>query len=199
MRLNPLLPVAALVFTGSLPAQTPAGTMDQTLRSVRDAIDTHAVTHHDEPPSRSGGVKWQVNKLDGCSVELKETDHRESKDSIANHDGVFSLNEDRVVTWTFDLGEIHPEFVMADSSAGTPHIKIFAEGDAFHTKTETVSRAVRKDGSVESTQSWSAAGNVRNLLMYFDSPAVDNKALVHRLEADLREAVYRCGVRASTR
>jgi hypothetical protein len=111
---------------------------------------------------------------------------------VVKRDGVFSLNEDRTITWTFDLGSLLPQFVMADTSAGLPHIKIFAEGDAFHTKTETVSRAVRPDGSIESTSTWSAAANARNLMMYFDSPTVDNKALVHRLESELRDAVYVC-------
>jgi hypothetical protein len=86
---------------------------------------------------------------------------------------------------------------MADSSTDVPHLKIFAEGDAFHTKTETVSRAVRKDGSVESTKTWSVSNNTRNLTMFFDSPGVDNKKLVHRLEGELRAAIYQCVVRAS--
>jgi hypothetical protein len=85
---------------------------------------------------------------------------------------------------------------MADTSVDVPHIKIFAEGDAFHTKTETTSRALRKDGSVQSSQTWSVDGNARNLKMFFDSPSTDNKALVKRIESDLRDAVYQCAVPA---
>ena len=185
--------MAALFVAGSLRAQS----LEQTLKYVRESIDAHAVTHRIEPPTRISSVKWQVSKIEGCAVELKETDHRESADSVVNHNGVFSLDEDRVITWSFDLGDLLPQFVMADTSTGTPHIKVFAEGDAFHTKTETTSRLMRKDGSVESTQTWSSARTQRNLQLNFDSPAIDNKALVHRLELDLRDAVYACSFHAS--
>jgi hypothetical protein len=188
MRTATLISISVTLLACSLHAQT----AEQSLRWTRENIDAHAVTHHLEPPARVSGVKWQVNKIKGCTVELLETDHRESSDSVVKRDGVYSLNEDKTITWTFDLGSLLPQFVMADTSAGLPHIKIFAEGDAFHTKTETVSRAVRSDGSVESTSTWSAAANARNLMMYFDSPEIDNKALVHRLESDLRDAVYGC-------
>jgi len=195
MRVNPLLPLTVLAFTGSVRAQS----VEQTLKWARENINNHAVTHHVEPPARASGVKWQVERIEGCTVALKETDHRESADSVLKNGGVFGLDEDKVVTWTFDLAALLPQFVMADTSAGTPHIKIFANGDVFHTRSETVSRAVRKDGSVESTQNWSGTGNARNLTIFFDSPTTDNKALVHRLENDLRDAVYQCAVRASTR
>lgn len=183
----------AILLAGSMYGQT----VEQSLKWARENIDTHAVIRHVEPPSRLSGVRWRVNKIDGCQVELQETDHRESADSVVRHEGVFSLNEDKVVTWSFDLGALQPQFVMADTSAGFPHIKIFAEGDAFHTKTETTSRAVRKDGSLESTDTWSVNGNARNLMIYFDSPSIDNKVLVHRLEAELRDAVYQCMPHAS--
>jgi hypothetical protein len=188
-----LILIAVFALTGALETQS-AG---QTLQWTRETIDTHAVTHHDDPPGRSSSIKWQVNKVEGCQVELRETDHREADGGIVNSRGVFRLDEDKVVTWRFDLGELLPQFVMADTSVGTPHLKIFAEGDAFHTKTETVSRAVRIDGSVESTKTWSVNNNTRNLTMFFDSPGVDNKKLVHRLEGEFRAAVSQCVLRAS--
>src|SRR5215469_3299951 len=128
MRFCIFAPITALLLAGSIQAQT----AEQTLTWARENIDANAVTHQDEPPSRLSGVKWRVNKIDGCKVELQETDHRESADSVVKPSGVFSLNEDKTITWSFDLGSLLPQFVMADSSAGTPHIKIFAEGDAFH-------------------------------------------------------------------
>jgi hypothetical protein len=195
MRLHPLLPLAAVVLVGSLKAQN----VEQTLKWARENIDAHAVTHHLEPPARSNGTKWQVVKMEGCTLELKETLHREAPDSVANSEGVFGYEEDKVVTWSFDLGSLLPQFIMADTSIGAPHMKIFAEGDAFHTKTESTSRLVKKDGSTQSSSTWSTSGNARNLMMYFDSSETDNKLIVRRLEADLRGAVSQCAVQASVR
>jgi hypothetical protein len=188
MRVNPLLPMAVLSFAAVLNAQS----VEERLKWARETIDTHAVTHHFEPPSRSSGTKWQVTKIDGCTMELKQTDHRESPDTVFNSGSVYGFSEDKIVTWTFDLGNLSPRFVTADTSVGFPHIKVFAEGDAFHLKTESVSRIVREDGTTANTRTWSTAGNARNLWMYFDSPAVDNKPLVRRLELDLRDAVRIC-------
>ena len=188
MRLNPLIPMAVVLLAGSMKAQN----AEQTLKWARENIAQHAVTHRLEPPSRMSGTRWEVTGIEGCTVSLKETAHREAPDSVANREGVFGFSEDKVVTWTFDLGALLPQFIMADTSAGAPHLNIFAEGDAFHLKTESTSRLLRKDGTTESSTNWSTAGNERNLIMYFDSPTTDNKVLVRRLETDLREAVALC-------
>jgi len=188
MRLNLLIPMAVVVFAGSMKAQS----VEQTLKWARENIGEHAVTHRLEPPSRMSGTKWEVARIQGCTVELKETAHREEPESVAKTEGVFGFSEDKVVTWIFDLGTLQPQFIMADTSVGAPHLKIFAEGDAFHLKTETSSKVLNKDGSTESATNWSNFSNARNLTMYFDSPSVDNKVLVRRLETDLRDAVALC-------
>jgi hypothetical protein len=192
MRLKRFIPMAVVLVAGSMKAQN----VEKTLKWARENIDAHAVTHRLEPPSNISGTKWEVARIEGCTVELKETAHREAPESVAKSEGVFGFSEDKVVTWTFDLGALLPQFVMADTSAGAPHIKIFAEGDAFHLKTETSSKLLNKDGTVESSSNWSNAGNARNLTMYFDSPSTDNKVIVRRLETDLRDAVALCSVQA---
>jgi hypothetical protein len=188
MRIHPFLPIAAL----SLAAVSKGQTVEQKLQWARETIDANAVTHHMEPPAQSGGTRWQVMKIDGCTMELKETVHREASDAVITSAGVFGSSDDKIVTWDFDLGVLIPEFVSADTSVAVPQIKIFAEGDAFHLKTEFVSRTIRKDGTVADTRTWSSPGNARNLWMNFDSPTVDNKAVVRRLESDLRNAVMEC-------
>ncbi|SRR6266699_1862081 len=140
----------------------------QDLKWARENIDAHATMRHFEPPARSSGTRWQVGRIEGCSIELKQISHREAPDSV----------EDKTVTWAFDMGSLKSRYVMADTSTGLPHIKIFAEGDVFHLKTETAT--------------WSTSGNARNLWMYFDSPDVDNKVLVRRLEGELRRAIEHC-------
>lgn len=202
MRISSFLPAAAILFgavlaVGDAPARgaQPLST-EQTLKWARETIDTHAVTRHMEPPGRMSGTKWEVVRIAGCAVELKETDHRESADSVVTGEGVFDFQEDKVVTWKFDLAALRPRFIVADTSIGMPHIKIFAEGDAFHLQTDTVSRSVGKDGTVHQATSWSAPGNARNLFMFFDSPAADNKVIVRRLETDLRDAAYQCSAQA---
>jgi hypothetical protein len=184
MRVIPLL----LWFAAGLSAQN----VEQKLKWARETIDAHAVTRQFEPPSKSSGTKWQVTKIDGCTVELKETAHREAPDSVFTHEGVFDLAEEKVVIWSFDLGNLRPEFVMADTSIGAPHLKIFALGDAFHQNTEAVMRTLRKDGTTATTSKWSTPGSTRNLWIYFDSPTIDNKPLVQRLELDLRDAIHDC-------
>jgi hypothetical protein len=193
MRVNPVLPVAVLSFAAVLNAQS----VEERLKWARETIDTHAVTHHFEPPSRSSGTKWQVTKIDGCTMELKQTDHRESPDTVFNGGSVYGFSEDKIVTWTFDLSGLAPEFITADTSTGLPQVRIFAEGDAFHLQTESVSRFLRKDGTTASTSTWSTPGSARNLWMYFDSPTIDNKPLVRRLELDLQDAVKICSAPSS--
>jgi len=188
MRIHPFLPVALL----SLAAFAQAQNVEQRLHWARETIDADAVTRHLEPPAQSGETKWQVMKIDGCLIELKETIHREIPDSVITRGEVFGSAEDKIVTWNFDLGVLLPQFVMADTSVTVPQIKIFAEGDVFHLKTEFISKTVRKDGSVVDSRTWSAPGNTRNLWMNFDSPTVDNKVVVRRLEDDLRGAVMEC-------
>jgi hypothetical protein len=196
MRIHPLFPLAIL----SLAAVSKGQTVDRRLSWVRETIDAHAVTHQLEPPARSADTKWQVMKIDGCTMELKETVHREMPDSVFTREGVLGSSEDKTVTWAFDLGGLLPQFVMADTSTGVPQLKIFAQGDAFHLKTEFVTRTIRKDGTVADTRTWSSPGNTRNLWMYFDSPSADNKALVRKLEFNLRGAVGDCvGNKARTR
>jgi hypothetical protein len=192
MRIQYFLPLAVVSLAAVLNAQD----VDERLKWARETIDANAVTRHFEPPARSSGTKWRVMRIDGCTVELKETNHREVPESVFTSDGVFGLSQDKVVTWTFNLASLKPDFIMADTSVGVPHVKIFAEGDAFHLQTEGVSRTVRKDGSVVSTTNWDTPGNTRNLWMYFDSPTADNKLVVRRLETDLRDAVNQCAAQA---
>lgn len=188
MRIRPFLPIAIL----SAAALGKGQTVEHRLQWARATIDANAVTHHMEPPARSGETKWQVTKIDGCMVELKETVHRENPDSIISAGEVLGAADDKIVTWNFDLATLSPQFIMADTSVEVPQLKIFAEGDVFHLRTEFVSKTLRRDGSVADTRTWSAPGNTRNLWMNFDSPNVDNKAVVRRLELDLRGAVTEC-------
>ena len=173
-------------------AVSPGLTIEQRLQFARESIDAHATMRHFEPPARSSSTKWHVVRMEGCQVELQQTAHRESPDSVFTSEGVFGSKVDKVVRWTFDLGELAPEYVTADTSAGLPHIRIFANGDLFHLHTDSVSRTLRSDGSAVRTETWSTPGNERNLFMYFDSPGVDNKSLVRELALDLRSAVDQC-------
>jgi hypothetical protein len=188
MRGEYILPAALFVLTPVLYA---GSSVEHQLQSAREMIDAHAVTNHFEPPTRSSETKWQVAKVDGCAVELKETAHREEPNTVFTADRVLGLSEDKVITWDFDLRNLRPEFIMSDTISG-PHIKIFASGDIFHLKTEFVWRNVNQDGTVADTRSWSTTGNARNLWMYFDSPDADNTLLVRKLETDLRGAVSAC-------
>ncbi|MDP9052873.1 MAG: hypothetical protein M3N93_01005 [Acidobacteriota bacterium] len=188
MRSIHVLSIAVVFLTGSLHAQNAA----RTLEWARENIDAHAVTHHLEPPAKISGAKWEVVRIEGCTVELKQTLHREAPDAVVKGDGVFGFSEDKVVTWTFALSSLRPHFVMVDTSTGFAHVQIFAEGDAFQLKTESTSRLLNKDGTIESTSVWSNTGNARNLLMYFDSPKTDNKVVVRRIGSDLKMAVAQC-------
>jgi hypothetical protein len=194
MRVNHLLPLAVLSFA----AVSNAESVQQKLKWVRETIDAHAVTHHFEPPAKSSETKWQVTNIEGCTVELKETSHRESPNSIVTGNEVFGSSEDRVSTWTFDLANLLPQFIMADSIGGS-HVGIFAQGDTFHFKTEVVSRTLRKDGTTVGTSTWSSPGSVPNLWIYFDSPTADNDQLVKRVGLDLQSAVMQCAVQAKAR
>jgi hypothetical protein len=116
------LPLAVLSFAAVLNAQS---VVELRLKRVPETIDAHAVTHHFEPPAKSSGTRWQVANIEGCTVELKETSHRESPNSVVTGDDVLSLSEDRVSLWTFDLANLLPQFIMPDSFGG-PHVGIFA-------------------------------------------------------------------------
>src|SRR5205823_3609832 len=188
MRVHYLLIAAALPAL----AVSTGPTIEQRLQSAREAIDAHATMRHFEPPTRSSGTKWHVDRIDGCHIELRQTAHRESPDSAFSREGAFGITEDKVVTWTFDLAALEPEYVTADTSTGLPHIQIFADGDVFHLNTNSVWRRLREDGSIAESRTWSAPGNTRNLWMYFDSPAADNKSLVRTLAEDLRSAIDQC-------
>jgi hypothetical protein len=189
MRVDYFLPLAVLSFAAVLNAQG----VELRLKRVRETIDAHAVTHRFEPPAKSSGTRWQVGNIEGCTVELKETSHRESPNSVVTGDEVFGLTEDRVSIWTFDLAKLLPEFIMADSFGGA-HVGIFAQGDTFHFKTEVVSRTLRKDGTTVGTSTWSSPGSASNLWIYFDSPTADNDQLVRQVGLDLQSAVLQCTV-----
>jgi len=189
-----LLPMAVFSFAAVSNAKKPE-TIEHKLKWARETIDAFAVTHHFEAPARISGSKWQVTRIEGCQVELKESAHRESPDSAVTGEGIFGLSEDRIVMWSFNLANLIPRFIAA-SDVGGPHIEIVSEGDAFHFNTEGESRTVRKDGTTVNTTNWSAPGTAQNFRMYFDSPDADNNLLVRRLEHDLRDAVDRCGVEA---
>lgn len=189
MRINYLLPVAAL----SLAALSNAQSIDQKLKFVRETIDAHAETHQFEPPAKSSGTKWQVARIEGCTIELKQTSHRESPDSVVSGGSLFGISEDRIATWTFDLGNLRPQLIMADSIGGA-HVGIFGEADTFHIKTDVTQRTLRKDGTVAGTSTWSAPGTAPNLWIYFDSASGDNNQLVKQVESDLQSAVMQCMV-----
>lgn len=170
----------------------------QMLRSTKDTIDAYAVTRHDAPPSRSTETRWKVSRIEGCTIELKQSIHREEPDSILSNGAVLGLSEDRTLTWTFDLANLRPQFVIADTVGGA-HIGIFAQADAFHLRTEVVSRNVRRDGTIARTNSWSSPGSASNLWIYFDAPDADNNQLIKRVEAGLQTAVAQCVTPAKAR
>jgi hypothetical protein len=198
MRVHRFLPMAVLCFAAVLDAKKAVESVEQKLQWAREAIDTHAVTHHFEPPARSSGTKWQVTRIDGCTMELKESLHREEPDSVITGDDVFGISEDKVVTWSFDLAKLLPQFITAGTSGG-PHLEIISQGDTFHFNTESVVRTVKKDGTVINTSNWSAPGTAQNFWMYFDSPATDNNLLLKKLEHDLRGAALQCSLQVKTR
>jgi hypothetical protein len=196
MRIHYVLPMTVFSLVAVLNAKKTVETVEQKLQWARETIDTHAVTHHFELPARSSDTKWQVTKIEGCNVELKETTHRESLDSIINADGIFGLSEDRVVTWAFDLANVLPRSIVADENGG-PHLIISGQNDTFHFKTDVVSRTLRKDGTTLKTSTWSSPGTAQNFWMYFDSPGADNSMLVKDLVLDLRDAAYQCSLNAN--
>ncbi len=186
--------MAVLAFAAVSNAQS----VDQKLKWVRETIDAHAVTSHFAPPATSTGTKWQVTRIEGCTMELKETSHRELPDSIVTRTGLFGLSEDRVSTWTFDLANLRPQLIIADSIGG-PRVGMFGESDAFHFKTDVVSRTMRNDGTTVSTNTWSAPGSVASLWIYFDSPDADNNRLIKRVESDLQSATVQCVLQSHSR
>jgi len=177
---------------GILYGQSDADRAQAGLKLAQEAIDANAVTRYFEPPSRQSETKWQVVKMESCQVELKETWHRESPNSVFIGQEMFGRSEDKTTTYAFDLHELSPNEIMADTSTGVAHVKIFAAGDVFHLKTDTVSRTVRTDGTAAETTNWSVPGNERNMWIYFDSPSVDNKALVRRVAEELQMAASQC-------
>ena len=182
-----LLSGAVLIGQTSLFGQTGDG-----LEWAQQAIDSHAVTHYFDPPARRSDTKWKVLKLEGCQAELQQTWHRESRDGVVNPNGIFGLSEDKTVTYAFDLHELKPEEIYADTSTGLAHLKIFAHGDLFHLTTASVTHTLRADGSVAGTENWSVPGHTSNLWMYFDAPDVDNKAVVQRVAVELQDAAGKC-------
>jgi hypothetical protein len=162
------------------------------LKWTQDAIDKHAVMRFFDPPARHTDTKWQVVTLEGCQAELKQTVHRESPETVFNRQGIFGKSEDRTMIYTFDLHELKPAEIDSDTSAGLAHVKIFAHGDLFHVKTDSVSNTVSADGTVADTTNWSVSGHTSNLWIYFDSPEVDNKMMVRRVAVELQTAAEKC-------
>jgi hypothetical protein len=183
-----MIAICGALSTAALHAQT----LEDRLKSVRENIDTHAITRTDDPPAGSTETKWHVSKADGCTLELVQSWHHAATDGAVNSAGVFDLAEDKIVTWSFDLNALRPLDVVADSSAGIPHLLIYASGDVFHLKTDFTTKMLRKDGTVFHTSTWSAPANDRTLWMFFNSPDVDNKATVQSVETGLRDAVRHC-------
>jgi len=195
MRIHYFLPMTVFSLVAVLNAKKNVETVEQKLQWARETIDTHAVTHQFDPPAKSSDTKWQVTKIEGCNVELKETIHRESPDSVVTSEGVFGLSENRETTWAFDLANVLPRSIAANENGG-PHLIIFGQNDTFHTRTEVVSRTLRKDGTTLKTSTWSSPGTAQNFWMYFDSPGADNSMLVKDLVLDLRDAAYQCSLSA---
>lgn len=148
-------------------------TVEQRLQWARETIDSHAVSRFVEPPDRGTETKWSVAGVKGCAVGLTQTWQRTAMGEVA---------ESRVIHYSFDLGQLRAADIRADTSTGAAQLKIFASGDVFHVRTDFT-----KDG-----RDWSTPGNVRNVWIAFDSPSADNRALVKRLEHDLRNAVGMC-------
>jgi hypothetical protein len=160
---------SALLAVALLEGQT----VEERLRWARESIDAHAVSRFVEPPDRESGTKWSVTLLNGCSVGLKETWQRTAGGEVT---------ESRVINYTFDLRDLRPGDILADTSTGKPQLKIFAPGDIFHLRTD-----FKKGG-----RDWSTPGSARNIWMTFDSPMADNRMVVRRLERDLRDAAGIC-------
>ena len=197
MRISRSLSTAALLSAAILAGQSTLS-IELRLKSTKEAIDAYAVTRHDSPPSKSTETRWKVSRIDGCTVELKQWIHREEPDSIVTNGTLLGLSEDRTLTWTFDLATLRPQFVIADTVGG-PHLSIFAQADAFHLKTDVVSRNTRRDGSIARTNTWSSPGTASNLWIYFDAPDANNDQLVKRVETDLQSAVAQCMTLARVR
>jgi hypothetical protein len=191
MRVLRWLPIAAISTTAMLHGQS----VEQRLKWTKDTIDAYAVTRHISPPARSTETRWRVSRVQGCAVELRQSIHREEPDSIVSNGALLGLSEERTLTWTFDLANLHPQFVIADTVGGA-HIGIFAQADAFHLKTDVVSRNVRRDGTIAVTNNWSSPGTASNLWIYFDSSDGDNNQLIKRVESDLQSAVAQCVTQA---
>ena len=192
MRTLRFLPIAIVLCAAVLHGETiEQQNIALRLTWMKATIDAFAVTRHDSPPSRSTETRWKVSRIDGCTVELTQSIHREEPDSVLSNGAVLGLSEDRTLTWSFDLANLRPQFVIADTVGGA-HVSILAQADAFHLKTDVVSRNVRRDGTVAHTSTWSSPGTASNLWIYFDAPDGDNGHLIKRVESDLQGAVARC-------
>lgn len=192
MRIPYALPVAAFLCAVVLHGESNERlNITQKLNSTKDTIDAFAVTHHDSPPSRSTETRWKVSRIEGCTLELRQTIHREEPDSLLVNGDVLGLSEDRILTWSFDLANLRPQFVMADTLGG-PHVSILAQGDAFHFKTDVITRNVRRDGTIARTSTWSSPGTASNLSIYFDAPDAENNQLIKRVQSELQGAVSQC-------
>lgn len=199
MRISCTLPISAVLSAALLCGASDARlSIEQRLNWAKETIDAFAGSRHDTPPAKSTETRWKVSHIDGCTVELTQSIHREEPDSVLSNGDVLGLSEDRTLTWTFDLADLRPQFVIADPVGG-PHISILAQGDAFHLKTDVVSRNVRRDGTIARTSTWSTPGTASNLWIYFDSRDGDNSQLIKRVESDLQSAVALCRAQARRR
>ena len=195
MRINYLLPVAAL----SLAALSNAQSIDQKLKFVRETIDAHAETHQFEPPAKSSGTKWQVTRIEGCTIELKQTSPSRSRPTRwLSARRLFGISEDRIATWTFDLGNLRPQLHHGRFHRRRAR-RHFRRSGHLPLKTDVTQRTLRKDGTVAGTSTWSAPGTAPNLWIYFDSASGDNNQLVKQVESDLQSAVMQCMVQSRNR
>ena len=199
MRIPYALSIAAVLCAVALHGESNERlSIMQRLNSTKETIDAFAVTHHDSPPGRSSETRWKVSRIEGCTLELRQTIHREEPDSVLVNGDVLGLSEDRILTWNFDLADFRPQFVMADTIGGA-HLSIFAQGDAFHFKTDVISRNVRRDGTIARTSTWSSPGTASNLWIYFNAPDGDNNQVIKRVQSDLQGAVVQCITLAKAR
>ena len=151
MRINYFLPVAVLSFAAVLNAQS----IDQKLKWVRETIDAHAETHQFEPPAKSSGTKWQVARIEGCTIELKQT----SPSRVARLGG-FGRQSVRHLRRQSRHLDFRPRQPAAAAHHGRFHRRrarghFRASGHLSH-QDRRDARTLRKDGTVAGTSTWSA-------------------------------------------
>jgi hypothetical protein len=190
MRVHLLAPIAVCLIGGMLFGQT----IEQRLAWARSAIDAHAETRFVDPSGVTTQTHWQVERIEGCSVTLKQTWQKQVWQQVRQpqaHTGDSQPVSEKVTTYAFDLRDLKPAYVGADSSTGYPQVTIFALGDVFHLTSSFTQAAQGESGE---SKSWSVSSNTRNIWIYFDSASADNLALVKRVRDDLQAAIRHCGM-----